>query len=256
MDKGLEYASRLGATHAILTGKAEPTQEAPDYLCSLVGRSRDYVSLVDMHTNGYLLQPGQIKQSLLKNLTNRGLTMVTFSIAHYNIRKNKDLMGIVVDYPKLVKEAVDLGLCVRCSLVLCRSGIGTMESVMDYIRMMGELGVHMVVIRELWVPKVRCEVNKKVYRFNIENKIPLYGIENAFKDAATLGKGHLDTLDPLPWGAAVYAMEGCFSDKEHGVNITFAKCEENAKGPVLKSIVHKPNGHGYRNWDSNANILY
>jgi len=34
--KGLKFAERCGATHAILTGKADPLQEAPPYIFSLI----------------------------------------------------------------------------------------------------------------------------------------------------------------------------------------------------------------------------
>lgn len=254
--KGVRYASHIGATHGILTGKAEPTQEDGDYLGRLIIDVKRRLPLVDLHTNGYLLQKGKSKFKDLEKFVMCGLTMVTFSIAHYDIDKNKDLMGITIDYPGLIKHANSLGLLVRCSLVLAKSGIGTISDVARYIRTMGELGVHMIVMRELWTPDVYGKVDDEVLNWNKENKVPLFAIENVFRDLAVRREEYTHTLDPLPWGANVYAMEGCFSDKEHGVNITFAKCEENASGPVLKSIVHKPNGHGYRNWDSNANILY
>ena len=61
---------------------------------------------------------------------------------------------------------------------------------------------------------------------------------------------------PLPWGTPVFVVGGTFNDTQHGVNVTFARCDEATVGSVLKSIVHKPNGHGYRNWDHNGDILY
>lgn len=53
----------------------------------------------------------------------------------------------------------------------------------------------------------------------------------------------------------MFAVEGAWPDPSFGVNVTFANCGENV-APVLKSIVHKPDGHGYRNWDSNGDVLY
>jgi len=261
--KGLDFAKQIGATHAILTGKAEPTQETPGYIYHLITAARSKGFLVDMHTNGFLLQD-HIKSGFgLAALKMAGLTMITFSIFHHDPDKHREIAGLKVDFPALIKEANRLGLLVRCSLVLAKSSIGTMEGVLGFIRAMGEYGVHMVVIRELWLPTIRNGINKEVYEWNHANLVKLYDISNKFDDMAKLRNRSVTwyetpvyELAPLPWGAKVYAMEGCFTDKEHGVNVTFALCEENDKGPVMKSIVHKPNGHGYRNWDFNGNILY
>lgn len=260
--KGLNLAARMGATHAILTGKAEPTQEDPDYVHGLIKVCSDHGFLVDMHTNGFLLHNNR-NDFTLEELRDSGLTMITFSIAHHDIGINKELMGVSVNYPYLILEAAKLGLLVRCSLVLCQSGIATPEDAAAYIHCMGELGAHMVVMRKLWTPSTYSEKNKEVFEWNQKNVVPLHLVSNKFRDVAVYGPSWEDwkkhpfyELAPLPWGASVYGMEGCFTDPEHGVNVTFAECDTNDSGPVLKSIVQKPNGHGYRNWDFNANILY
>jgi hypothetical protein len=54
--KGLGYAARLGATHAILTGKADPLQERPEYLANLVRICREFVPLVDVHSSRFYIK--------------------------------------------------------------------------------------------------------------------------------------------------------------------------------------------------------
>ena len=258
--KGLDFGKRVGITHAVLTGKAEPTQERAGYIYNLISACRNRELLVDFHTNGYLLQSNIKSGFVLAGLKAAGLTMITFSVFHHDPAKHHDITGLHVGFEGLIREANRLGLLVRCSLVLSKSGISTMDGVLEYIRHLGELGVHMVVIRELWIPTICGNINKEVYEWNQKNVVKLYEISNTFGDMAKTKTWYGDMpiyeLAPLPWGARVFAMEGCFKDEHHGVNITFALCEENDKGPVMKSIVHKPNGHGYRNWDFNANILY
>jgi len=262
--KGLSYATRIGATHAILTGKAEPTQEDYLYIYQLLEECHGVWRLIaDMHTNGFLLQPGKSKYTL-DQLKAAGLDMITFSVFHHRPEIHREITGLKVDFENLIREAVHLGLLVRCSLVLARNGVGTFDDVLRYIKYFGNLGVHMVVVRELWLPEFRAgKFNQEVYEWNHRNFIRLDDIANRFHQLAMMAHKTVAwetypvyELAPLPWGAKVFGMEGCFDDPEHGVNITFARCEENDRGPVLKSIVHKPNGHGYRNWDSNANILY
>lgn len=253
---GLGYAKNLGASHAILTSKAEPTQEDPDYLCHLVRTAREYLPLVDMHTNGFLLTRGS-KSDLLEKLVEAGLTMVTFSIASFNKKKNKYLMGLEQNTEELIAQALKLGLLIRCSLVVNKSGETDLYDVLNYIRQAGDLGVHMVVIREVWIPdNIENETNE-FFTFNKANQIPIAPLQNQLIKSAEQGNDYgLRLRDPLPWGTPVFTIDGKFTDPSHGINITFARCDEASTGKIFKSIVHKPNGHGYRNWDSNGDILY
>jgi len=129
---------------------------------------------------------------------------------------------------------------------------------MEYIRQAGNLGAHMVVVREVWVPDVYGDYNREVYKWNRRNRIPIEPIQAQFIKTAKRKKNThgLQLRDPLPWGTPVMAVGGIFDDQQHGVNVTFALCDEATKGSVMKSIVHKPDGHGYRNWDHNGDILY
>ncbi|MFH0873445.1 MAG: radical SAM protein [Candidatus Komeilibacteria bacterium] len=254
---GLGYAQQLGASHAILTSRAETTQENPDYLKRLVSICRGYLPLVDMHTNGFLLHGVPPKGTLLKELTESGLTMITFSIASFNSRENQKLMNLPFSAADLIGRARDLGLLVRCSLVVNHQGVRDFDSIIDYINVAGELGAHMVVIREVWRPDVYGDFNREVLQWNRDNWIDIGPIQDQFLAEAAKNNGlGLKQRDPLPWGTPVLVMGGVFEDPDHGVNITFARCDEATAGSVLKSIVHKPNGHGYRNWDHNGDILY
>ncbi len=251
---GLGYARQLGATHAILTGKADPLQEDPERIRLLIGISREYLPLVDIHTNGVTLRK---HPEILGSLEGAGLTMVTLSIASMIEEENKFLMG-VKSAAELIPEARDLGLLVRASVVMAKSGVSDFGSLMYYITKVGEYGAHMVVVREIWVPDAYGDYNHQVFDWNQENKIPIRAIEDEFArvaDDPTNAWG-IRQRDPLPWGTPVFVVGGIFSDPNHGVNVTFARCDEATTGPVLKSIVHKPNGHGYRNWDHNGDILY
>jgi MoaA/NifB/PqqE/SkfB family radical SAM enzyme len=209
-----------------------------------------------MHTNGLLLQRGS-KSNLLEHLVDAGLTMVTFSIASFDKDMNGELMGVPQNPELLIKQALDLGLLVRCSLVVNKYSAPDTKSIMDYIYRAGNLGVHMIVIREVWIPENIEGVNEVLF-WNRTNKIEISPIQREFIDIASNGynPSNLQLRDPLPWGTPVFTIDGRFQDPDHGVNITFARCDEASTGQIFKSIVHKPNGHGYRNWDSNGDILY
>ncbi len=254
---GLNYASHIGATHAILTGRADPTQETSEYLCELVKAAREHVPFVDMHTNGFLLLPGSSKAGMLDDLAAAGLTHLTLSIAAIDRAKNRELMLVRDSGLSLIRYAVKLGLLVRASLVVNKSGVCDVPSLIEYIWQAGEYGAHMVVVREVWVPEVYSQINEEVYAWNRENYVDIKPLQDEFMRLAEQRRHGLRRLNDLPWGTPVFAMEGIFeSDPSHGVNVTFARCDEANVGSVMKSIVHRPNGHGYRNWDSMGDILY
>ncbi|MFC1598623.1 radical SAM protein [Patescibacteria group bacterium] len=258
LDVGLNYAKYLGATHAVLTGKADPTQEHNEYLERTVLSCRQHLPLVDMHTNGLLLHPGMPKKHLLESLTSSGLTMITFSIAHFDDQKNLELMKIKKSAAALIPQARDLGLLVRCSVVMNQQGVKDFDSLMTYIQQAGNLGAHMVVVREVWVPENYAKKDKEIFAWNSNNRINIGPVQQQFIEVAKVinNDSGLYQRDPLPWGTPVFVVENVFDDPNHGVNVTFARCDEATKGSVIKSIVHKPDGHGYRNWDSNGDILY
>jgi hypothetical protein len=259
LEIGLNMARRMGATHAIITGKADPTQENREYLYGLIRKSREYLPLVDLHTNGYLIHPAENLLSIsLDGLKKAGLTMITFSVASFDCDINRKLMKIDQNPQALIELARSLGLLVRCSLVVNKQGAKSPEDVMDYIVMAGSLGAHMVVVREVWVPDIYSGINPNVYAWNKDNFVPIRPIEERFVEICG-DKGNpygLHQRDPLPWGTPVFTVSNVFTKRDHGVNITFACCDEATSGPILKSIVHKPNGRGYRGWDCPGDYLY
>jgi len=253
LETGLNYAKYLGATHAILTGKADPSQENHDYLMTLIQAARRHLPLVDMHTNGFLYLPEKAHAKEFEQLVSCGLTMITLSIASFDEDENQSLMRLKQSGADLIPIARELGLLVRCSLVVNKKGINDIDGLMSYIYALGGLGAQMVVVREIWLPESDQE-DSEVYQWNRENFLPIEPLQHRFMAMAT-EKDNVQQRDPLPWGTPVFAVSG-FNNKNHGVNVTFARCDEANSGSLMKSIVHKPDGHGYRNWDHNGDILY
>jgi len=253
---GLQFAERLRATHAILTGKAEPTQEDAGYLCKLVREARKRVPCVDMHTNFVLLQKGKKQAGLLGDLDEAGLTMLTLSLASFDHKVNKEIMGGDQDVDWLIEEALLLELQVRCSLVVNKQGAADNDGVLDYIMEAGRRGAHSVVVREVWIPDTYGKSNEKVFAWNKANFVAINPLEDGFQAAAKLRDINVRRLPDLPWGTKVFGVGGGMLGSAHEVNVTFAICDQPTVGGVLKSIVHTPEGHGYPSWDGRGGILY
>lgn len=259
---GLGFAERAQATHAILTGRADPTQEEVSYLCDLIRLSRQHVPFVDMHTNGALAQKGMRKAGLIKELAQAGLTMLTLSVASFDDEVNRYLMKIKRNPADLIEEALSEELLVRCSLLMTKKTVATFDDVYQYIIEAGRRGVHQVVVREVWIPDaVAVGADNEVLAWNRENQVPIGPVDDLFLSAASDERSsqllRIRRLDPLPWGTQVFAVgHGVFPDREHEVNVTFARCDDGSTGAVTKSVVHRPNGHGYRTWARMGDILY
>ena len=254
---GLQFADRLQATHAILTGKADPTQEDGDDLGALVQEAHNHLPCVDMHTNGVLLQPGKKQAGLLRELDRAGLTMLTLSMASFDRKVNDKIMGGGQDADWLIEHALEHELQVRCSLVVNKAGVADTKRVLDYVMEAGRRGVHSVVVREVWCPETYGEIDNEVFQWNHDNLVEIRPLEAGFPLMAELHGVKVDRLPDLPWGTKVFGVGGgCFPDPEHEVNVTFAICDEATEGDVIKSVVHRPNGHGYRSWTGTGSIFY
>ena len=184
-------------------------------------------------------------------LVDYGLTMATFSIAHHDAAINSDLMEMRSDYDpwKQVRKARELGLLVRCSLVLCKSGVNSIDELMAYIHKAKEAGAHQLVVRELWLPDNTSAMNSGVIVWNRDNKILLDKLhDDVAAEAQHDDNPRIKLVRHLPWGTPVYEIEG--------MNVTFARCEESYNGGTLKSLVHRVDGHGYMDWDHDGSSLY
>jgi hypothetical protein len=261
LKKGLRFAERCGATHAIITGKAEPLQETPPYIFSLIEHCAAHMPVVDLHTNGWLLTGSKPKYQL-DHLEDAGLTMLTLSVSHHDLKTNRKFMGRGAgNLGALIESARSIGLLVRVSLLLHTEGVQDVDGLMEYVKFFGDIGVHMVVVRELWTPYSFTKDCPAPLAWSHFHKVPIRPIEADVEQFAVSGLFHESTgltvslRDPLPWGQQVYSV-GSFDDPNKGVNLTFARCDEATTGNLIKSIVHRPDGHGYRNWDSNGDILY
>ncbi len=249
LNVGLDFATRCNASTAILTGKADPLQEDPVYLCNLARACRSKGFAVDMHTNGFGFRNGG--RHSLANLNDAGLTMITFSIASFDAVANANLMGANFarfSAKDLIREAADRKLLVRCSLVLNRQGVYTLDGIRAYIQNAKEAGAKMVVIRELWLPNVNDELkDNDVYRWNEENRVSMDPFVDQVWELTRQAGSRCFFRRYLPWGTPIFDIDG--------MNVTFARCEESFAGGTAKSLVHKDDGHGYLDWEG-ATILY
>jgi MoaA/NifB/PqqE/SkfB family radical SAM enzyme len=97
-------------------------------------------------TNGFLLS----KDYVLKNLV--GLTGINISIHHYDMMKNREITGILVDEEKLkesVEFLVSLGIDIRINCNIIKGMIDSSERCYKFIAWMKLIGINNVRFGEL-----------------------------------------------------------------------------------------------------------
>jgi len=196
------------------------------------------------------------KAHLLPKLVDAGLTMITLSTASHDFEQNRNLMLIKKSPANLIRRCRDLGLMVRVSLVINKSGVQDVDGILEYIRVLGNLGAQAVVVREIWRPEATGRSTQEVMDWNNANWIDIGALQKSFEELGEKKERGVRIGNPLPWGTPVFLVGGIFDERSHGVNLTFARCEEANMGTVIKSIVHMPDGHGYRNWNHKGDTIY
>lgn len=225
----LDYGRQGGAMTVVLTSKAEPTLDLKDDPSAFLNRMmicRERLPQVDLHTNGVLLQK---EPHWLKELVDAGLNMVTLSVASFDPSINGQLMGVGIDYERLIGCMNDVGVCVRVSTVCTSLNVPDGEVARQHVQAAKKLGADMVVFRECWRPSLLTDKGGHVADWIAEHYVSSDRVKKAL--AADPDVREVRTL---PWGATVYDVDA--------VNVTFALCDEKFTG-VYKSLQLVPKAY-------------
>lgn len=221
----LYYGSRGGAMTAIITSKGEPTLDMRRDIGKFLTRVEMCASAipqVDLHTNGMVLNRGAIEE-----LRDAGVNMVTLSVGSFEPAKNAYLMGVEVDYKRLIGMLNEAGICVRISTVCTSANVHSAGAARTHILAARNLGADMVVLRECWMPERLVDdvrSTREVAEWIAENHTSAAELERDLIDKTL----YASVVRKLPWGANVYDVGG--------VNVTFARCDETHDDGFYKSI--------------------
>jgi hypothetical protein len=237
LSRGLKYARQLGATHCIITSKADPLQDW-SYVQDIAFQASEYGFLVDLHTNGYLLVRSMIDEFL------GHVDQVTFHTESFDKDVNREIMGIQPPDEEVVRCIVKLGKLVRFTALANKKTLPDVRAVIDYVKRAGALGAQRVAIRELGTYNKWCEDN-------------WVDVVDMFFKMAALTNPHTTGNALYRRGAGLPTGENVFLFDDPPVQLTLGSgCFGEADDFTIRSIVHRPDGHGYRSWFDVSNILY
>jgi len=236
--RACRFAKDLGAQSAIITGKGEPTMMDRVHLVEVTKVLGEFFSQIDFHTNGLLLP--YLGPDYIRTLYGAGLTNLTLSIAHYDDKKNAEVMGILKPYIEKTFDWLKTygdGIHVRLSCLLARGYIDSPEEMKKYCDFAADHGVSAVVFRGLWVKDGKTEQDV----WSRDHRVDMATLFKEF--VRTYG---LPSIMSLPWGD-VYEYRD--------MSLTATECDYREKD-FVKSLNLLPDNHLYYEWGSKASKLW
>ena len=226
LSNALQYARAGNAQTAILTSKGETLMSDWDYLGDILKLTKEHgFGQRDLHSNMSLVK-GREEEFLEKLVAKPyGLTNVTVTAASLDHVKNRELMGIDIDYGQLFRFLKqDADIAVRLSCVMNKEAVHDRKTMEDYISKAKDYDISQIVFRGLWTPDNSKE--NKVSRWGRENKIEIDIANNALE--AMVKENKAFKIFDLPWGQTVYDV--------NGINTTAATCTVNYFKDSIKSL--------------------
>jgi uncharacterized Fe-S cluster-containing radical SAM superfamily enzyme len=196
-----------------------------------------HFSQIDFHTNGILLP--KLGPDYLRELYGAGLTNLTISVAHYDEKRNGELMGVRRPYLKRLFDWLHTygdGIHVRLSCLLAKGYIDTAKEMKRYCDFAVRNGASSVVFRGLWVTN---DGRTKEDRWSRGHRVDMGTLFRKFWDGSK-------PLFSLPWGD-VYDYKG--------IAVSATECDFR-QVDFVKSLNLLPDNHLYYAWGTPASRLW
>ncbi len=244
--KACLLAEKKGVTTVLITGKGEPTLH-PEKITKFLENLREFsFPIIELQTNGIILEREFGKyEPYLKEWHEKGLDIISISIAHYNPLKNSEIFTPdekYIDLENLIKKLHGIGFSVRLSCVLIRGYIDSIYEIIKLINNAKEWKAYQLTLRQLARPLF--SENKKVSEW-VKNraldKKDLETIKSFFDKNA-------NRLATLEHEAVIYD----FNDQNVCLTnaLTLEPLTEN-----VRQLIFFPDGHLRYDWQFRGAVL-
>jgi hypothetical protein len=240
LEKCLKYSKDFGASTAIVTSSGETLFGSWTNIENILWLTKKYFGQIDIHTNAaeILVKPAvgrDFSQMIAPYISN-----ITITVASHIEEENKNIMGQAIDYNRLFELLNNLGIIIRLSCVICKSGVNSYSKMLDYIDHYKKLGISQIVFRELWMPKID---DSNISKWNRENAIDRSEIDSWIK----LLVDNSDSKSLCLWGDQPYDY--------NGVGISSSTSAANNSNESIKSVVYRPDNFLYPDWSTKVKIM-
>ena len=237
--KACMLAEKKGVTTVLITGKGEPTLY-PEQITEFLEKLKDFkFPIIELQTNGIVLEKEfERYEEYLKDWYEKGLDIISISIAHYDSIKNGEIFTSDKEYinlERLIKKLHEIGFSVRLSCVLVKGYIDSIYEIVKLINVAKEWKVDQLTLRQLSRPlfSESKRISQWVKDHSLDQK-ELSSIKSFFdKNAARLAT--------LEHGAVIYD----FNDQNICLTnaLTIEPYTEN-----IRQLIFFPNGHLKYDW--------
>jgi molybdenum cofactor biosynthesis enzyme MoaA len=239
------YAKAAGVITAMLTGKGEPTlypDQITEYLKAL---NKHEFPLIEMQTNGILLQDEKYRP-YLEEWYRQNLATIAISIAHYDAEENRKILvphkQAYIDLPRLITNLHGIGYNVRLTCVMTDGlidGPSSLEKLIDF------------AARNSADQLTVTPVNKPEHSRNsgIESWVEQHYLKDKQKQEI---KEYLDKnghqLMTLSHGAIIYDVRG--------QNVCLSNCLTlDKKSSDVRQLIFFPNGRLAFDWQYKGAVI-
>jgi molybdenum cofactor biosynthesis enzyme MoaA len=264
-EQGAKQANSWGASTILLTSKGELTKY-PNQVREFLDKIKELnlFAQTEIQTNGIEISKDYFDKELIYWRNSR-VTTVAISIAHYNSKKNAEVViprnkDDYIDLPSVIKKIRKYGLSVRLSAVMVKGYLDNIKELENLIKFAKENDVQQVTARPVAKPyETNCKkIAEWVEKNNVDEKIS--DIVKYFEKKAQ-GKRE------LVHGATIYYIDGmnlCLTNCLTGNNNhkdknlfrkIFEKKEEEVK-EAIRQLIYCSDGHVRTDWQYEGAIIF
>lgn len=255
LDYVLNYLKPLNPSVSITGGEPTKSKRLPEILRLI--EKYDYRKRT-LTTNGSGLLDEMEGKSVIQHIVDNKFSHLNISKAHYNEDINKEIMRYETGYCSndMLKTIIAFSkannLRPRMSCILLKSGISSLDQMIEYMNYYQSIGIDNVIFRELMDYDKDSMTNKEKIDYCVNNKIRLNDIwsvidkDNRFTPIRNL-LGYYYYVE-------VYKYQGVDMCSE-GANLVKLYDEKEKHKDMVYEMVFHPNGNLNGSWVDSEDVL-
>jgi pyruvate-formate lyase-activating enzyme len=240
-------AKKYDSDTVLITSKGEPTLWRQQ-VCDVISRSRNEGFIVELQTNGGLLD-----DNYCKVLAYAGLNTIALSRVYIDTEANNEICDPIrhrsPDLYNLIAMIHRYGMNARLCFVAMENCFDTPASVIGLCQWASKQKVKQVTLRRMGMPNFNYLENSDkaqgIYKFVSENIIS----NDTWKHIIDFLMANYRVLRVFDWGSISWAVEG--------VQLLIADCLT-VPGPdgTIRYLIYCPDGHLRYSWEHDCTIIF
>lgn len=207
LETWMDFSVHSGAKRFVITGGGDPGVWGLNNLLSVIRLARPKFQKTILFTNGIFIESKSSDLEIISKITqlkNAGLDTLSLSVHHYDIEKNKFIMGVDTKFIRLISILKMMKKedrpSVRLICVLQKEGINNQKEIDNFINFGLENDIEEICFKELYVSANTESLYSTLEsnRYSEQNQVSLSLVLDY---ADKLG---CKSIKSLPWGSPIF----------------------------------------------------